>query len=179
MLRVSALLLLIYAIWPPSATRAQDPRLATRLDSVTRIRVEAVLGSARAEGLPTEPLVQKALEGSSKGAAGPRIVVAVGTMLADLRHARQALGDAAGSDELLAAVAALRAGATPVMVGEIRRVGPLGGVAVPLAVFADLVSYGMTTDAAWRSVSELAEKGGDEEEFLDLRDRLRPVLESP
>src|SRR5262245_13904066 len=166
MLRMTTLLLALALLRPPTGAAAQDPRLAARLDSATRVQVEAVVASARGEGLPTEPLVQKALEGSSKGAGGPRIVTAVEAMLADLRRAREALGRAAAPDEIVAAAAALRAGATPAMVSEIRRVGPHGGVAVPLAVFTDLVAGGMTVDAAWRSVADLAEQGGDEQEFL-------------
>ena len=46
---------------------------------------------------------------------------------------------------------------------------------MPLAVFTDLVAGGMGTDAAWRSVAELARKGGDDEAFLRLRDRLEPA----
>jgi hypothetical protein len=176
MLRVTALLFLLSFNQP---AEAQDPRLAARLDSTTRAQVEAVLVTAQSRGLPVEPLVQKALEGSSKGARGPRIVAAVEAMLADLGRAREGLGRDASSSELVAGAAALRAGATPEMVSQIRSAEPDGGVAVPLAVFADLVSGGMTVDAAWRSVTELARQGGDEEEFLQLRERLRPSRESP
>jgi len=174
-----AFLLLAVLLRPPAPAAAQDPRLAARLDTVTRAQVEAAVDSARAEGLPAEPLVQKALEGSSKGAPGPRIVAAVGSVLGDLRRARQALGPAAGPDELVAAAAALRAGATADMVGEMRSLVPRGGVAVPLAVFTDLVAGGMQVQEAWRSVASLARRGGDEQAFLDLRDRLRPAGPSP
>jgi hypothetical protein len=175
MLRVIILLSIGLLLRSPAAAAAQDPRLEARLDSATRVRVEAALASARAEGLPTEPLVQKALEGASKRAPGPRIVAAVATVLADLRRAREALGLTAAEDELVAAAAALRAGATPSMIGEMRRVAPHGAVAVPLAVFTDLVAGGMGTDVAWRSVADLARKGGDDEAFLRLRDRLEPA----
>jgi hypothetical protein len=175
MRRVILLLALGLLLRFPAAAAAQEPRLEARLDSATRAGVEAALVSARAEGLPTEPLVQKALEGASKGAPGPRIVDAVATVLADLRRAREALGVAAAADDLVAAAAALRAGATPTMIGEMRRVALHGAVAVPLAVFTDLVAGGMRTDAAWRSVAELARKGGDDEAFLRLRDRLEPA----
>ena len=178
MVHLTGLLLMLSLVWPSPAV-GQDPRLAARLDPETRERVEATIAAARRDGLPVEPLVQKALEGSSKGAAGPRIVAAVEAMLGDLRLAKQALGSEAAASELVAGVAALRAGATPVMVGKMRQLGPAGGVAVPLAVFTDLVADGMAIDAAWRSVTELAEKGGDEEEFLNLRDRLRPMGERP
>jgi hypothetical protein len=178
MLRMTGLLLCLTLLRLPTAAAAQDPRLTARLDSVTRVQVEALVVSARDQQLPTEPLVQKALEGASKGAPGPRIVTAVESTLADLRRAREALGQRAAPDEIVAAAAALRAGATPAMVAEIRRVGP-HGVAVPLAVFTDLVAGGMGVDAAWRSVSELANRGGDDQAFLDLRDRLRPAMTSP
>ena len=176
---MTGLLLCLTLLRMPAAAAAQDPRLTARLDSTTRVQVEGLVTSARDQGLPSEPLVQKALEGASKGAPGPRIVMAVESILADLRRAREALGQRAASDEIVAAAAALRAGATPAMVAEIRRVGPQGGVAVPLAVFTDLVAGGMEVDAAWRSVSDLANRGGDDQAFLDLRDRLRPAVSSP
>jgi hypothetical protein len=178
MFRLTALMFFL-SFQPPASVVAQDPRLAGRLDSLTRTQVEAVLTTAQGRGLPTEPLVQKALEGSSKKAPSPRIVAAVEALLADLTKAQQGLGRSASADELVAGAAALRAGATLEMVDQIRRTEPEGGVAVPLAVFADLVAGGMTVDAAWHSVAELAQKGGDEEEFLELRERLRPRGDSP
>src|SRR5881392_1609624 len=148
MLRLIALF--FFLVSQSANLAAQDPRLSARLDSVTRAQVESLVSRAQDHGIPTEPLVQKALEGSSKGAPGPRIVTAVESTFADLRRARQALGQSAASDEIVA---------------EIRRVSPRGGVAVPLAVFTDLVAGGMAVDAAWRSVSELAERGGDDQAF--------------
>ncbi|HYF38362.1 MAG TPA: hypothetical protein VD930_01655 [Gemmatimonadales bacterium] len=178
MLRLTALL--FFLSLPPSAdAAAQDPRLASRLDSLTLPKVEAVLVTAQRRGLPIEPLVQKALEGASKRAPGPRIVTAVEAMLADLTRAQQGLGRSATADELVAGAAALRAGATLEMVDQLRRAEPDAGVAVPLAVFADLVAGGMAVGAAWRSVEDLAQRGGDDEEFLELRERLRPAGQSP
>jgi hypothetical protein len=176
MLRLTVLLFFLSV--HPAALGAQDPRL-DRLDSSTRTQVKTVLTTAQKRGLPVEPLVQKALEGSSKRASGPRIVAAVEALLGDLSRAQQGLGRSASADELVAGAAALHAGATLEMVDQIRRTERGGGVAVPLAVFADLVAGGMTVDAAWRSVAELAQKGGDEEEFLELRERLQPGGDSP
>lgn len=179
MLRLTALLFFLSFQPPTGEVVAQDPRLAVRLDSLTRAQVESVLTTAERRRLPVEPLIQKALEGSSKGAPSSRIVAAVEALLADLIRAQQGLGAGASADELVAGAAAIRAGATLEMVGHIRRTETDGSVAVPLAVFADLVAGGMTVDAAWHSVAELAQQGGDEEEFLELRERLRPPGESP
>jgi hypothetical protein len=179
MLRLSILLFFLSLQPTADNAAAQDPRLSARLDSVTLPKVEALLAAAQRRGLPREPLVQKALEGSSKGAPGPRIVTAVESMLADLTRARQGLGSQASADELVAGAAALRAGATLEMVERLRRIEPESGVAVPLAVFADLVAGGMAVDAAWRSVEQLAQRGGEDQEFLELRERLRPPVLSP
>ena len=54
----------------------QDPRLE-RLDPDTRVAVAAVVDSAHGVGLPVEPIIQRALEGVTKGASGARIVAAV------------------------------------------------------------------------------------------------------
>ena len=88
----------------------QDQRLAQRLDSTTAVAVQRIVDSARRVGLPTEPLVQKALEGSTLGASGPRIETAVSALAAQLGQARAALGDNADEAELTAAAGAIRAG---------------------------------------------------------------------
>src|SRR6184192_3744536 len=100
-----------------------DPRLE-RLDAEARPLVAGVIDSARAAGLPTEPLVQRALEGATKGAPDTLIVSAVRRLAADRGRARAALGASATPPELEAGAAALRAGAGPaVLRSEERRVG--------------------------------------------------------
>ncbi len=138
---------------------AQDPRLK-RLDAGTRPLVAALLDSARAAGLPAEPLVQRALEGTIKGAPGDRIVAAVRRLAADLGRARDALGPAASPPELEAGAAALRAGAAPAVLTELRRTRrqPL---TVPLAVLADLVASGVPADSAATAVLALAPSARD------------------
>jgi len=55
------------------AAAAQEARLAGRLSPAARADVEAVLDSARRDGLPVEPLVDRALEGATKGADDARM----------------------------------------------------------------------------------------------------------
>ena len=98
---------------------AQDPRYE-RLAPDTRARVVAIVDSARAVGLPNEPLIHRALEGAMKNAAGERIVAAVRRLAGDLGTARDALGSKATPAELEAGVAALRAGATPATLTRLR-----------------------------------------------------------
>jgi hypothetical protein len=143
------------------ATRvaAQEPRLE-RLDSAARAPVAALLDSARAAGLPPEPLIQRALEGTTKGAPPDRVVAAVRRLATDLGRARDALGQSADPLELDAGAAALRAGASPAALAQLRRARhqPL---MVPLAVLADLVASGVPPDSAAAAVLVLAGSARD------------------
>ena len=147
---------------------AQDPRLATRLDPAVRSAVTDLVDSARARHLPSEPLIQKALEGASKGASGPRIVAAVRGLLDNLQTARGALGTESTDQELVAGAAALRAGATTSSLTELRQARGRRPLEVPLAVLADLVARGVTMDAAYRSVLDLARTNAADTDFLRL-----------
>ena len=137
----------------------QDPRLE-RLDPDTRAAVVAVVDSAHGVGLPVEPIIQRALEGVTKGAAGARIVAAVRRLTVDLGTARTALGTSASEAELEAGVAALRAGATPDVLAKLRDVRrpPL---TVALSGLADLVASGVPADSAAAAVLVLAPKARD------------------
>ncbi|HXL06830.1 MAG TPA: hypothetical protein VN964_07890 [Gemmatimonadales bacterium] len=136
-----------------------DPRLQ-RLDSISRPIVTALVDSARAVALPTEPLVQRALEGATKRATADRIVAAVRRLALDLSHARDALGPMTSPPELSAAAAALRAGAPPATLTELRRVRR-ESLTVPLAVLTDLVASGVPVDSAAGAVLALAARARD------------------
>jgi hypothetical protein len=137
----------------------QDPRLE-RLDPETRSLVVSVVDSARAAGLPSEPLIQRALEGVAKRAPSPRIVAAVRRLATDLGTARGALGTRATVPELEAGVAALRAGAGPEVLTQLReaRRPPL---TMALAVLADLVTSGVPFDSASAIVLAFASTARD------------------
>jgi hypothetical protein len=138
---------------------APDPRY-DRLDPDTRARVVAIVDSARGVGLPSEPLIHRALEGAMKNAPGERIVVAVRRLAADLGTARDALGAKATIPELEAGVAALRAGATGDVLTRVRDVRR-PPVTMALAVLADLVASGVPTDSAVAALLVLAPKARD------------------
>jgi hypothetical protein len=156
-MRVSVLVLL--AIIVATGASAQDSRLE-RLDPQTRADVVGIVDSARGVGLPAEPLIQRALEGATKGATGARIVSAVRRLAVDLGAARTALGGRASAPELEAGVAALRAGATPELLADLRDVRrpPL---TMALSVLADLVARGVPADSAAAAVLALAPTARD------------------
>ena len=153
----------------PAAARAQDARLTERLDAATATQVQQVVDSARQAGLPSEPLVQKALEGATLGASDHRIVAAVQTLHGQLRHAREALGGGASEAELTAAAGALRAGLEPSALRRLQSLRPDQPLVVPIAVLTDLVAEGVPPADATRSVLDLARDGRPDAEFVALR----------
>lgn len=171
-MRKRALLALAALIALPALARparAQDARLAGRLSPAVRAAVDSVVDSARAEGIPTDPLVLKALEGASKGASGPRIVAAVRALRHDLREAREALGPSSTEAELVAAVSALRAGTPPERLARLRAARADAPLTVPLAVLADLIARGVPADTASSIIGDLARRGAHDDGFFALR----------
>jgi hypothetical protein len=165
---VSAGLLLLAIV---RSAEAQDRRLSDRLTPATAGAVQRVVDSAAREGLPTEPLVQKALEGSTLGAADDRIVAAVGALHGQLTSARRALGGRASEADLTAAAGALRAGLSANALERLRSLRGDRPLVVPIAVLTDLVAEGVPVDEATRSVLDLARDGRPDEEFMALRQR--------
>jgi hypothetical protein len=162
MKRVALLAVLMVA----TRAAAQEPRLE-RVDPAARAPVAALLDSARATGLSTEPLIQRALEGTTKGAPADRVIAAVRRLVADLGRAREALGPSAAPPEIEAGAAALRAGAPPSVLTQLR-VARRPPLTMALAVLADLVASGVPADRAAAAVLTLASTARDAD-LLEFR----------
>src|SRR5690349_24942821 len=75
----------------PLTAQSVQSRLEGRIPSDAVPVVDSLVQVALHEGLPSEPLVQKALEVGAKQVPWPRIVAAVRVTLAQLRDARDLL----------------------------------------------------------------------------------------
>jgi hypothetical protein len=164
---------LVMLLVVPGAAAAQDARHTERLDTATASSVQQVLDSARSAGLPTEPLVQKALEGGTLGASGARIVAAVEALHGQLDRARDALGGGASEAELTAAAGAHRAGLPPVSLRRLQSLRSGRPLVVPIAVLTDLVAEGVPAEQATQSVLDLARDGRPDDEFVALRRQIQ------
>ena len=151
---------------------AQDPRLAQRLAQPERDSVQAIVDSARAAHLPSEVLVDRALEGAEKGIPGPRIVVAVRTLAGELRDARQALGSRSDSEEVKAGAQALNAGAPAADLTALRNAAGKRRLTMAVTVFTDLVSRRVPSPSAARALVRLLRARVDD---LELRNFQRNV----
>jgi hypothetical protein len=146
----------------------EDPRLVSRVDRATRMEVSSIIRSARELGLPTEPLVDKVLEGTSRHASRERIVIAVTRLYEGMRTVQRLLGTDARPEELSAGALAIRAGADEQSVVALRLARPVGDLTTPLGVLADLVAIGVTPNAASIIVARLTGKGATDGELLEL-----------
>ena len=147
---------------------AQELRLQDRVPESIRAEIDAILDSARTQGLPTEPLVDRALEGASKGAGGELIIGAVRRLARELSAAREAFGLESTDPEIVAGASALRAGAEPEDLETLRMLRADQSLTIAAAVLADLVAVGVPADTATGAVIGLA-LGADDVEYIAFR----------
>jgi hypothetical protein len=173
----AALLLLLLLLAAVAPLRAQDSRLAARLDKPTLIAVSAVIDSARNAKLPTAPLVEKALEGAAKGSDGEKIVIAVRQLASTLHEARAVLGAKSLQDEIKAAATALDAGVAPHDLGRIRSAAGKRPVTMHLAVLADLVGRNVPIATAANLLVSLARSGVADQDLTTFQRDVRLDIE--
>jgi hypothetical protein len=187
-LRRAFFTLAVTAAFAAGAARGDtaDQRLVGRLDPQTLATVTAFVDSARAESLPAELLVQRALEGSTKGAPPERITAAVGALLGRLRTARASLGDDASVAELSAGAAAIRAGVAPDVLARLRAAAretkPAAAeqsrLTVGLVVLADLVARGVPPNSASELIVELMDAGVRDADLIRMRQHVEKDIRS-
>lgn len=120
--------------------------------------IAKIVADAEAGGLPTAPVVGKALEGAAKGVPADRVVSAVSAYADRLQRASGLLPEGAPTDGIVAAADALRRGATP---DAVRDVAGRAGDASPeaLVVLGDLAEAGVPVDRAVEVVTEALAQG--------------------
>jgi hypothetical protein len=170
---LSAMLSVCVAANLGAQSQATDGTPASSLSPALRARIDRLADSARAIGVPAEPLYLKAAEGALKGASDDRVAVVVGRLLAELREARRGLGADATSAELVAGASVVHAGLDAAVLRRVRdaRRAARGdnSLVMPLTVLADLVARRVTPEVAMASVTALAERGAPDQEFASLR----------
>ena len=166
-------LLLLLLLQSPHA------RLEGRVPAAALPGLDSLIEQAVAESLPTEPLVQKALEGSAKGIPVPRLVNGVRHGLVQLRDARAIVSRAtparASLDGDVAAVAAaLARGLDPGLIERLLSAAPPPGPAPGeppgpvLHAAADLVAHGFPADSAAELLRAAQQQGLHGTRLLDV-----------
>jgi hypothetical protein len=172
---VRLLLALVLAAAPLTA-QSVHARLEGRIPAAALPGVDSLIEQAAAENLPTEPLVQKALEGGAKGIPVPRLVNGVRHGLVQLRTARAIVsrttpgGGGAPDGDVAAVAAALARGLDPQLVERLLIGAPTPGEppGPVLHAAADLVAHGFPADSAADLLRTAQQQGLHGARLLDV-----------
>jgi len=161
----------------PAALGAQtgngSTRLAGRVPAAALPAIDSILAAAVAESLPTEPLVQKALEGSAKNIPADRLVNGVRRGFLQLRQARVIVsravpGQAPPEGHVAAVAAALARGLSGPVVERLLTVAPNEPPGPALHAAADLVAHHFDPDSAADLLVDAHNKGLRGVRLLDV-----------
>jgi hypothetical protein len=142
---------------------------AARFDTLTANALRVLLDDAAAKGLPTAPLINRALEGAARRVGGQRILSVVRAHAAALAEAKAALGDGSTVAELDAGATALRAGIDAKTLGVVRSTRPAGTAVTALVVLTDVVKRGVPASTAREAVTTIARIPRSDDALLGLQ----------
>jgi len=169
------LLLALALAASPLAAQSVHARLEGRVPAAALPGINSLIEQAAAENLPTEPLVQKALEGGAKGIPVPRLVNGVRHGLVQLRNARAIVSRTAPAQkapdgDIAAVAAALARGLDPQLVERLLVGGPPPGEppGPVLHAAADLVAHGFPADSAADLLRTAQQEGLHGARLLDV-----------
>jgi len=140
-----------------------------RFDSATASGLRKLLDSAAELGIPTGPLVDRALEGAARRVNGAQILKVVRAHMTALLQARDVLGTGTPAEELDAGARALRAGVDANALAAVRATRAPGAALIPLVVLTDIVQRGVPQITARDAVASLSKQPGSDEMLKGLQ----------
>ena len=152
----------------PLALVAQDPDPLSRLDPNTRFVVEVIIDSARVAGVPTRPLLLKALQGAAYHADNKHIIAAVRSVFHAELDVRVALGSALNESEWASAVSALQSGVPLEALAKFRGERSGKPLTRALVVLTDLIQRGVPVPEASSAIMQLWQRGAGDGDFYGL-----------
>lgn len=153
---------------------AQMRTLPAGLDPASRISIERVIDSARATGLPVDPLYAKVAEGKLKQATDAQITGAVRALADRFRAIRSELGPGMDVAAMTAAATALSIGIPIASIRDLRDAAAgshdaSADLAGALIAAADLVTQRVSPASAASAVQSLLARRAAPEQFARLR----------
>ncbi len=147
-------------------------RARTGLSPAAAAALEASVQAAARDGLPTQPLIDKALEGEAKGVPGERIVAVVRALHEELGRARGLLREGGRASppgaEISAIAEALRRGVPEDALRNLARDDHSGPLGMESHVLADLLDRGVPVNGALAVLSAWRGRGADQAQLREL-----------
>jgi hypothetical protein len=167
--RVNTIVALVLASVSAAPALAQETVVLPIADAKARQAIEREIAQAAAKGLPTQPLIAKAMEGVTKQATGERIRVAVASQAKRLEQARVLLAPSPSVAELTSGADALAIGVPGPMLKQIRAAWPATqSVAMPLDVLTELIARGIEPKSALKQITTLMARGATSSQIAAL-----------
>jgi len=140
--------------------------------------IDAVASTARQEGLPTEPLFNKALEGLAKGVPEGRLLPALNAYAGRLGEAHRAFGIHANGPLTVAGADALQRGVGVEALQGLARgeEGSPGPSPMAVLVLAELVEAGVPAERALGVLREAMRVRTREQRMLDISGEVRRLM---
>ncbi|MCA0374939.1 MAG: hypothetical protein LCH84_04680 [Gemmatimonadetes bacterium] len=142
---------------------------ASRFDTLTAAVLRGIFEEAADRGIPTKPLISRALEGAARKVPNARIIRTVREWSDALATAKFALGDGTSLEELDPAAAAIRAGIDPRTVASVRATRPPGTAVTALVVLTDLVVRGVPPVTAREAVASIGRLPRSDDALMGLQ----------
>jgi hypothetical protein len=149
-----------------------DDRIEQRVDARIRATVSSIVDSLQREGVPHEPLVDYALEGTQKGGSPQVILTGVRKWARELRRSRQLLGPNAKDDEVSAGAQAIRAGVDERHLTRIRESRKEQRFASALSTMTHIINRGVPADTAATVLINVALASASDAEIKTLQDEI-------
>jgi len=174
-------LCLALAATPLGAQQSVAGRLEGRVPPEVAALVGQLAADAAARGLPVEPLVQKAIEGSAKGVPADRVAAAVRAVAAQLDAAAAALRQGGltspDTDAIATGAFALNAGLGSKEISDLARAGGSAySAAVTLRAAGTLAALGVPAAETVALVSAAIRAGQPSAELLTLPARVQAEM---
>jgi hypothetical protein len=173
--RLTVVLLAMVSLATQASAQVADLRERAReaLPADAFEELEALAGTAAEDGIPTDPLFDKAVEGVAKGIPPSRILPAVVAHADRLRRARGLLGGEVGPPVIVAGADALAKGVPTESLRELR---PAERTSMALLVLGDLIEAGVAPRDAIALVREALGRGTADEAMLSIRPTVQRLL---
>jgi hypothetical protein len=167
------ILAVVLACAPAYLAAQSEPSGTAGFSTDTRIRLDAMLRSARERGLPTEPMTDRIAEGQVKGVAEAQILAATQRVKSHLEASQQALiqaghpqpsgGEVANGAQLIA-----RGASSAQLEAFASQVPSEHRLEVAFAVLTELAARGVPVDHALSVVGAKLHNGASESSLLAL-----------
>lgn len=157
---------------------AQEPRLERLRQSYPAEavqQIEGIVAEAEGAGVPSDPLIAKALEGAAKGVPAERVVAALRSYAARLREAAALVGAPQDASGIVVAADALRRGVPADAVRTLARERHRE-FTVPVVVLGDLVEAGVPAERAYGVVQDAIAQERTADELLAIPAAVRRLM---